>query len=398
MAIAVRDNTVYAVEIESTEGTYVAPTSATTSYVQVLADGAELVPAKELLEREIFNGSIGKTTPRTGIRSVSGALPVEFRAGDTEGGDPEYDALLRSALGSKRTVAQNSADDTDAGGPHTTSRIYLLDADASEYNVGDIVTVEVSGDFHTSPVTAVSNTPGDVYIDLLVPAANPFTDGDVIKALTTYTVAESGQSTLSISKYIESAVLEQATGCRVNSMALENWTTGQLASWNFGFEGLDFDRSVTAAPHTPDYDDALPPIILQACLYQDSTQIDVNEVSFTIENTVGFATSTCQASGRLSSRISERTISGSFNPYKEDDNLGQFTNFNGNTEYSLFGFAFNPDATSGEYSNVCSFYLPFCISTELAEADQDGLLQEETSFSAGRGSDGTGNEIYISFS
>lgn len=397
MAIAVKDNTVYAVEIEDTENTYKAPT-ADTSYVQTLSDGAEMTPAKELLERNIFNGSIGKTTARTGTRTVTGSMPVEMRAAATTGEAPEYDALLRAALGLRRQVTTTSADDTDAGGPHTTSRIYLLDADASKYAVGDMVTVQVTGDYHTSPVSAVSNTPGDVYIDLLVAADNPFTDGDAIAAVTTYVTANSGQPSLSISKYLETTVLEQATGCRVNSMALENFTTGQLASWNFGFEGMDFDRSLTSQPHTPAYSSAEPPIILQACVYQDGVQLQVNELSFSIENTLGFATSTCSENGRISGRVTERTISGSLNPYKQDDSIAQFTRFKTNTEFSLFGSAIIPSSTAGEYAQVVSFYLPSCIITELGEADQDGLLQEEVSFSAGRGANGTDEEVYISFS
>ena len=397
MAIAVKDNTVYAVEIEDTENTYKAPTAAT-SYVQTLSDGAEMTPAKELLERNIFNGSIGKTTPRTGTRTVTGAMPVEMRASSTEGAAPEYDALVRAALGSRRQVTTTSADDTDSGTPHTTTRIYLLDADSGKYSVGDIVTVQVAGDYHTSPVTATSDAVGDTYIDLLVAADSAFTDGDAIAAVTTYVTANSGHPSLSISKYLETTVLEQATGCRVNSMALENFTTGQLASWNFGFEGMDFDRSLTAQPHTPSYSDAEPPIILQACIYQDGVQLPVNELSFTIENTLGFATSTCSENGRISGRVTERTITGSMNPYKQDDSIDQFTKFKTNSEFSLFGQAYIPSSTAGEYGQVVSFYLPSCIITELGEADQDGLLQEEVSFSAGRGADGTGEEVYLSFS
>jgi len=397
MAIAVKDNTVYAVEIEDTENVYKAPT-ADTSYVQTLSDGAEITPAKELLERNIFNGSIGKTTPRTGTRTVSGAMPVEMRAASTDGGAPEYDALLRSALGSRRQVTTTSADDTDAGGPHTTSRIYLLDADASKYSVGDIITIEVSGDYHTSPITAVSNTPGDVYVDLLVAADNPFTDGDAIKATSTYLTANSGHPSLSISKYVETSRLEQATGSRVNSMALENFTTGQLASWNFGFEGMDFDQSLTAQPHTPAYSTAEPPIILEACIYQDGIQVDMNEISFSMENTLGFATSTCSSNGRISGRVTERSITGSLDPYKQDNNIDQFSKFKNNTEFSIFGFAKIPDATAGEYSQVVAFYLPGCITTEFGESDQDGLLKTDISFSAGRGPAGTNEELYVSFS
>lgn len=397
MAIAVKDNTVYAVEVEVTEGTYVPPSAADTSYVQVLSDGAEMTPAKELLERNIFNGSIGKVTPRTGTRTVTGAMPVEMRAGETEGDAPEADALFRSAMGSRRQVTATTADDTDSGSPHTTTRIYVLDADGSKYSVGDVVTVKVAGDYHTSPVTAVSSAGGDSYIDLLVAADSAFTDGDEIMALTTYVTADSGHPTLSISKYVEEARLEQATGCRVNSMALENFTTGQLASFNFGFEGLDFDQSLTAQPHTPDFDDSLPPIILDACVYQDGVQIAVNEFAFSMENTLGFATSTCSSNGRISGRVTERSITGSFNPYKQDDNIDNFNRFKNNTEFSLFARAYNPTIT-GEYHQVVSVYMPNCISTEIAEADQDGLLQENITYSASRGADGTQEEIYICFS
>ena len=197
---------------------------------------------------------------------------------------------------------------------------------------------------------------------------------------------------------MEAARLEQATGCKVSSMALENFTTGQLASWNFGFEGLDFDASLTAQPHTPNFDSALPPIILSACIYQDGVQIDVNEVSFSLENSLGFATSTCAENGRISSRATERSISGSFNPYKEDNDVSQWTKFKDNSEFSLYGSAYIPNATAGEYGQVVSFYMPNCIITEVSEADQDDLLQNELSFSASRGADGSEEELYISFS
>lgn len=397
MAIAVRDNTVMAVEVEVTENVYVAPQSAS-SYVQTLSEGAELTPAKELLERNIFNGSIGKTTPRTGIRTVTGAMPVEMRSASTEGGAPEYDKLLRSAMGSRHQVTATLADDTDSATPHTVSRIYLLDVDGDKYSVGDSVTVKVAGSYHTSPIVAVSDAAGDSYIDLLVPAAAAFSNGDEIAAVSTYVTANSGHPTLSISKYLEAAILEQATGCRVSSLSLENFTTGQLASFNFAFEGMDFDRSITAQPHTPSYSSAEPPIILQACIYQNDEQLTVNEMSFSLENTLGFATSTCSENGRVSGRVTERVVTGSLNPYKEDDNIDQFLKFRTNEEFSLFGSAFIPSSVAGEYGQVVSFYLPSCIITELGEADQDGLLQETISFSSGRGPSGNQEELYLSFS
>ena len=398
MANSVKDTTVYAVEVEVTEGTYVPPASASTSYVQVLSDGGEMTPAKDLLERNIFTGSIGKVTPRVGMKSVTGALPTELRASDVEGDAPECDALMRSALGSRRQVTATTIDATDSAGVHTTTKAYLADADGSKYSVGDMVTIQVSGDFHTSPVTAVSATVGDSFIEWLVPAASAVSDADVIAAVSTYVTADSGHPTLSISKFIEAARLEQASGCRVNSLAMENFSTGQLASWNFGFEGLDFDQSLTAQPHTPDYDNSLPPIILSACVYQDGVQVHVNELSFSMENTLGFVTSTCSPNGKISGRVTARVVTGSFNPYKQDDDVTNFDNFNDNVSFSLFGFAMIPSAVAGEYGQVVSFYMPNCLSTEISESDQDGMLQENISFSANRGGSGTEEEIYISFS
>lgn len=397
MGIGVKDNTVYAVEIEVTEGTYVAP-SAADSFVQTLSDGAELTPAKESLERNILNGSIGKTTPLTGTRSVAGAMPVEMRANSTEGAPPEYDKLMRAAMGSRRDRTATTIDDADSGGTHTTTRAYLADADAGKYSIGDIVTIQKAGAYHTSPIIAKSDVGGDVYIDLLVAAASAIANGDVIAAVATYVTADSGHPALSISKYVEGARQETATGAKVTSMALENFTTGQLASWNFAVEGLDFDHSLTAQPFTPSFDTAQPPIILNACVYQDGVQLDVNELSFSLENTLGFVTSTCSSNGRISSRATERVITGSMNPYKQDDSVAQMDRFKNNTQFSLFASAYVPSATAGEYGQVVTFYMPNCIITEVSEADADGLLQNELSFQASRGSDGTEEELYISFS
>jgi len=390
MATTIKNNTVYAVEIEDTEGTYKAPTAAD-SFVQVLVDGGEMTPAKELLDRNVFNGSIGKSTPRTGTRTVSGAMPVEMRASDVEGDAPEYDALMRSALGSRR---QKTSDTTTKTG-HTSTVLQIEDADIGDFAVGDMVLVKESGAYHVSPVTAVDTTASAANITLLVAGAGAFTDNVVIAKFTTYTVADTGHPSLSVSKYVESAVLEQGAGCRVNSFSLENFTTGQLANWNFGFEGMSYDRSLTAPPFTPSYDSSLPPIILNACVYQDGVSLDVNEFAFSVENTLAFATSTCSSNGRISGRASERNITGSFNPYKQDNSVDQFDKFDATTEYSLFASAYVPTAVAGEFEQVVAVYMPNCITTEIGEADQDGLLQDALSFTAARGTDGTTNEIYV---
>lgn len=396
MAIAVRDNTSYAVEIETTEGEYLAPQSAD-SYVQVLKDGAEMTRSQELLQREIFTGSIGKTQSRLGTRSVSGAMPVEFRAGETEGAAPEADKLYTSAMGTKKT---RSAVVTGAG--NTASVLQIDDLDISGFSQFDIIVVEEAGNFEFSWVSAVDTTPAAANITLGKALSAAPADNVILSAVTQYSTSNNGHPSLSISKYIESSKLEEAVGCRVTSMALENFSTGQIPSVNFGFEGLTFDSSATASPFTPSYDTSLPPIALNACIYQDGTEISVNDFSFSLENTLGFVTATCSDNGRISSRVTERAITGSFNPYKDDTDLTQFDNFKCNTPYNLFATAQNNtlDANcdpTGEFTGGVAVLMTNCITTELGESDQDGLLVEDITFEATRGPSGTDEEMKIAF-
>jgi hypothetical protein len=394
MGIIVKKNTAVAVMEEVTEGTYVAPSSAS-KYVQTLADGFELSPSKEVIERDIFTSSIGKTSPRTGQFQVTGSIPVELRAFSTEGGAPEFDLLMKSALGTRRQATTTTT--TKASG-NTASVLQIEDADITKFNVGDIIMIKMDDAYHVSPITAKSTGTGTATITLLIPhPSGDIDDSVVIGKFTTYTVADSGHPSLSISKYLESAVLEQATGCRVSSMSLEGFSTGQLPTLNFGFEGLNFDRSLTAIPHTPSYDTALPPIILDAKAYMDTDALEINELTISLENTLGFKSSISEANGRSSGRATERTISGTFNPYKEDDSIANFTKYVNDTPFKLFAYAKVPTGTDGEFGNVVAVYMPNCVITEMGESDQDGLVQENISFSANRGSAGTTNEIYICF-
>jgi hypothetical protein len=392
MALTVKQNTKIAIEEEVTEGTYVTPAGAS-SFLQTLSDGTEITPSKELLERNVFNGSLGKTSPRTGTRTVSGSIPVECRAFSTAGEEPEYDKLVKAAFGARRQASTTTT--TKASG-NTATVLQIEDADISKFSVNDTVLVKQSGAFHVSPISAKSSGAGTATITLLI--AHPsgdMADSVVIEKFTTYHVANSGHPSLSITKYVEDEVRECALGARVTSMSLENFATGQIPSLNFGFEGLDFTRTLTAPSFTPSYDSALPPIVLDARLYMDGVAVDVNEVAFTLENSLGFATSIAAENGRTSGRPVSRTVTGSFNPYKQDDSISNFTKFKENTAFSLFAYAKVPTSTAGEFGQIVAFYMPNCLITELGEADQDGLLQETVSFTASRGAAGTTDEIFF---
>ncbi len=388
MAIVTTKRQSWAVEIEDTEGVYKAPTAGT-SFVQTLAEGAELSRSKEQIERNIFNNSIGQTSPRTGMFTASGTLPVEFKSHSTQGAAPEFDKLMQSALGGKRQI---SSEVTTLTG-NTASVLKVTDA--SVFKVGDIVLVKEAGKFHVSPISAVDTTLDTII--LLVAADSAFSDGVVIAKSTIYTVADEGHPSLSISRYLNGEILQNVTGAKVNSMSLEGFSTGQLPSLSFGFEGLNFDSSLTTIPFTPAYDSQLPPIVMDGRVYMSGSLIDVNEVTLSLENTLGFQTSINAVNGRTSGWATNRTITGSFNPYMQDDTMANFTKFKQNTPFSLFAYAKLPSSTAGEFGGVVAIYAPNCVITDLTEADADGLLQENITFSANRGSSGTIDEIYIAF-
>lgn len=399
MAILNKRNTVVSVEVEAVEGTYV-PAQSAESYVKTLADGIELNPTKEILSRDIMTGSIGEATPRSGIKAGAGTISVEMCAGDTPNGQaPEYDALMRSALGLRRQTPEVVIDSTDSGQSHTVSRIYLSDSDASTYEVGDTITIRDAVGYHTSPILEVSSVAGDVYIELLIPMAAPTSDSTVIGATTTYVTAETGHPSLSITKYFQGVRSEYLTGAKVSSLSLENWTTGQLASFSFGFDGVAFGCETTGNPFTPDYQECLPPIMLSACVYQDGTNVELNDFTFSVENTISPITATCSPTGNIGFRTNKRVVTGSMNPYKSDTDCENFHRFTCDTEFSLFATASNYECgDTTQYTGTVSFYIPKAVVTELSEADADGNLQDEISFQASRGQDSKSEEIYITFS
>lgn len=393
MALTIKDNGKYAVMVESSAGTYEAPAGAG-DFVGVLKDGAELNPAKDLLERNIFTGSIGKVAPRTGTRTVSGALSVELKAGSTAGADPEYSQLIKGALGGSRNRA--TAVTTKASG-NTATVLQIEDADIADLQVGDIIVVKQAGAYHVSPITARSTGTGTATVTLLV--AHPSgdcADSVEIAPFRTWYAANTGHPNLSVTKYVDDVITETAYGTRCTSMALEGFSTGGLTSLSFGFEGVGYSRTVAAPGYTPSYDTSLPPVILNASVFVDGVEVDVNEVTFSLENVVGWATSTGSSNGRISGRVAERDITGTMNPYKQSDSVAFFTKFDLNTQFSLFFYAYNPTVT-GEFNEVVAFYLPANVLTELAEADQDGVLQDALTFKASTGT-GTGSELYFSMS
>lgn len=384
MSYSILRNVKFAIERETTQGDAVVPQDGN-SFIQLLQEGAEMSPSRESLERELLGLGLSTVKPRVGLKSLEGNVSVEMKAGATEGAEPEFGLLMESLLGSKRSVVAHTS-----GTDHTTSIIYMLNDDEEDYEVGDVVVVKEEGAYHTSPIKAVNA--GNIELELAAETA--FSNGVVVAALVTYVPENTGHPSFSAYRYVEDERRMEGTGCVATSLSLDSFETGQTASFSLGFEGLDYNEELVATPPAAIYDSSLPPIILDACIWQDGVKISVNTFSLSIENTLGFIQDTCQ--GKIASRVTARSITGSINPYKESDDISNFNKFNANESFSLFVTAHNA-TDDGEYKEVVSFYLPQVTITEMGEAEQDGVLQEELSFTA-TVEDQSDKEIYISFS
>lgn len=391
-----RDTSVIGIATESTEGTYTAPTG-TTSYFQPLESAFDITPSRELLEREVMTNSVGRATPKLGTKSAQGNFSSEFRASGTEGGDVDFSLLLKGALGATRSISTTT---TTKGSGNTGSVLQIEDADISKFAVGDIVIIKQSSGHHPCAITAVDTSSGTANITVTpAKASGSFSNSVVISKSTMYYTANSGHPALSVSCYWANQVRQALIGAKVTSMGIDNFSTGQLAAFNFGLESLSYSETDGAAPHTPAYDTGTPPIILNAVIYKDGTAFEVNNFSLSLENELGFQTSTSSSNGRVASRVTKRTISGSVNPYMDDTTTTWFDLFDAGTSFALFIKAFTPSSTSGEITmgSCVGIYLPNCVVTEFKHGDAEGLITDEVSFSADRGANGTSEEMYIGF-
>ena len=383
MGLIVKENNKLAVKKEVTEGTYEAPSAG--DYVAII--DASLEPGRDLLDRNVLNGSLGKSTPRLGMTNATGSVTVEAKTSGTAGTEPEAGPLFEAAMGSSNIMTAT----VTSGTTHTTTLINV--SDTSEFNVGDIVVVKESGAYHASPIASIVT---DTSITLEIAAASAFSDSVVIEKSVNYRLADSGHPSLSITRYMEDAVREYITGAKISSMSLDNFAVGQIPTVAFGFEGLDYDRSVSAIGLTPTYDSSLPPVVLAALVAQDGTSVCVTNASISLSNGLAPVTCVAEASGKQAIRVANREISGSFNPYREDDSVANYTKFSAGTEFSLFLRVSIPGAT-GEYSQSVCVWLPNCFIESIAEGDNNGLVTDEISFRATKGSAGTEDEMVVAF-
>jgi len=374
---------------ETSEGVYVAPIAS--DAVEVLEDGVGFEYSRDEVERNLLSATIEIEASRLGLKQVTGTVPVELKAGSSEGNLPREKVLYKSLLGGVRQITSSTT--TKSG--NTSTVLQIEDADISKFKKNDIILVKEAGKYEVRPILSVDSTLGSASITLAVALSSvPSDNVEIGKASIFHHKDEA--PTFSTTHYIGGSIEEVITGCRSVSASLESWEGGSVPSFNFSVEALDLDQSASPLALTPSFSgDALPPVVLGACVWINGVKVSYNSLALNLENTKAEILSACSESGKIGSRFTQFVATGEIAPYMDDDNVDRFTAFNNNDDISVFGYAYNPSSTPGEIEQVVAFYFPQAKITTMPNGDQDGIMTNNISFKAYR-KDGE-DTVYLGF-
>lgn len=383
----------YAVVAESTEGTY-APISAGADFFMP-DDKVEIKPSRELLDRKAMTGSLGKLTPRLGLKSVEASLAFELKTSGVAGQSPETSLFLEAALGSKKVISTQT---TSKSSGNTASIIQIQDADISKFAKNDVVLVKQAGANHVSPIIAVVSTSGSASIELLIPhPAGDIDDSVVIEKAVIFKNAEEGHKTLSLTEVQNQQKAIKLIGGRVSKVEITNWAVGQLPQGKVSITGLDYQEEIGSFTTVPAFTIGLPPVVKSSKMFKNSTEIKINDFSFNLENKIGYKTENASENGKVNSFITERAIGGSFTIYQDSSSSQTYTNYELGEEFSLFSYLANPTGVAGEIKDVIAVYLPNCMITDMPSADKDEAMTYNLSFAVSKGNDNSKDEITLSY-
>lgn len=383
-----------AVMKEVTEGTYVAP-GAGTDFFQPIVSSMSLSHVKDWNESGRLTGSLGQAQPRGGLRSKTAKIGIELAGSGVAGQAPNWDEFIQSAMGSAPNTMSATATITTGA---TTTVLPMSSGDVSKFAIGMPVMVQKANNWAFAVVQSVQ-----AGTSITVTPALPYSpsNGTIVSRGTLYAPANSGHPSLSISAYWGNKILEKGVGMKVKTMSLTNYKAGAIPTLEFDLEGFGNPTDTAAsAGYTPSYDQALSPVVLNAVVYQGGNAIVVPEFDIKLDNTLSRMTSTADINGIIRQIVTKRLVTGSFAPWKDDTTVANFSNFNLESEFSLFITATNPDpANAGQYlvgNNFC-IYIPNALAKTLDVKNTGGVLQDAQTFEANGGPDGSIPEIYLGF-
>lgn len=230
MAIVNRSS-VLALKVESTEGTPVVPTGAT-SYIPI-EDDVAMEPGLDVLENAELKSSIGKSKSILGLENPTANFSLYLKASAVEGQAPSYGDLLEAAFGAESLIVTER--DTVSGS--STTVVNVNTGEGAEFERGDALLIkDATNGYSIRPVKSISS---DALTLGFAVSVAPATGVNLGKSVT-YKPASSGHQTLSIWHYIgNGGAVQLMAGSRVTDLSI-SFAAGELINASYSLEGVGY--------------------------------------------------------------------------------------------------------------------------------------------------------------
>lgn len=230
MSVGLNRASTFAIKEESTAGTYVAPTGAT-SFV-ALRPGNETSYEPENLENDELLNDIGAAKSFIGKEVVTGSHSAYLRHSGVEGQEPQLGVLYESVLGDKN-VAGNEYDTVSSS---TTTTIKVNTGEGAQFREGQALLVKKGSGYEIRNVNSISGD--DLSLNFALTNA-PASGVNLGKAIT-YIPAASGHPTFSTTKYIGGGHAKEVTaGNTATELSLTMDANG-FGEVEFSYEGTKY--------------------------------------------------------------------------------------------------------------------------------------------------------------
>ena len=231
-------NSVMAIVEETTEGTPVAPSSATDDYI-ALQDGFSVEPAFEELSNEELTGSIGMAKSIQGFESPTSSVSHYMKHSGVEGQEPNFGLLIESVLGAKEVegTEYDTIAGSAAGDATTRGKVVVDSGEGAQFERGQAVLIkDGTNGYSVRNVFSVSTDDLNLSFNL----SNAPASGVNLGKAVLYKPADSGHPTFSSWVYrANGGATEMLAGCRVTEMSMEA-NAGELVNADFSIEGIEY--------------------------------------------------------------------------------------------------------------------------------------------------------------
>lgn len=322
----------------------------------------------QMYQRNPVRSSLTKMGKLTGKRSAGLDFSIELKGSGSLTTEPEWAKLIKAcgfAINDlkKITIGVVTAGpfqhgETITGGTSlATGRVVIETANGTT----TLYFVVLTGTFQTGEVltggtSGATATTGSV----------PSDAGHEIKPIS------SSVPSLTMGLY-EDGIRKLLKGCR--GTAKFNFKIGEPATVDFGFKGVEAGVSDLALLTGIDYDDVVPPVLLNAVMSCDDVSLNIGEMDIDIACTLAPKDKIDDEKGILSFMITERDTQGSFNPEMVLVATHDF--------YDKW-FSNTPMVLDMAYGSVggnkIRVYAPSIIYNKIDDADRDGIQLAQTAF------------------